>query len=76
MSLFSACIRLRQLRDVHHNLQQALLTDAERTIKTVYLHISDVTPARHAYGTLSIFLAFVACAVVPTAVLVVLLGAL
>ena len=35
LSLLSACVRLRQLRDVHHNLQQALkpkpLTDAERT---------------------------------------------
>ena len=65
--LLSACVRLRQLREVHHNLQQALITDAERTIPTVHLHISDVTPARHSQATLSILRAYVACAVVPTA---------
>ena len=70
LSVLSACVQLRQLREVHHNLQQALLTDAERTITTVHLRISDVTPARHAQGTLSILRAFVACAVVPRAVLV------
>ena len=38
---------------------------------TVHLHISDVTPVRHAQGTLSILRAFVACAgAVQTAVLV------
>ena len=35
LSLLSACVRLRQLREVHHNLQQSLtpspLTDAERS---------------------------------------------
>ena len=34
---------------------------------TVHLHISDVTPVRHAQGTLSILSAFVACAAVQTA---------
>ena len=50
-------------------------TDAEHTIPTVHMHISVVTPARHAQGALSILRAFVACAVVvPTAVLVLLSG--
>ena len=56
LSLLSACVRLCKLREVHHNLQQALnpcITDAERSHRrfTCLLHISDVTRARHAQGT-------------------------
>ena len=47
-------------------LQQALITDAERTTTTVRLHISDVSPARYAQGSLSILRAYVACAAEPT----------
>ena len=76
LSLLSACVRLCKLREVHHNLQQALnpcITDAERSHRrfTCLLHISDVTRARHAQGTLSILRAFVACTpAVQTTVLV------
>ena len=77
LSLLSACVRLRRLREVHHNFAasaESLLTDAERSNRrfTCLLHIiSDVTPVRHAQGTLSILRAFVACAAaVQTAVLV------
>ena len=52
---------------------ESLLTDAERSNRrfTCLLHISDVTPVRHAQGILSILRAFVACAAaVQTAVLV------
>ena len=58
LSLLS-CVRLRQLREVHHNhlaaSAESSLTDAGRSIKrfTCLLHISDVTPV-HAQGTLSI----------------------
>ena len=77
LSLLSVCVRLRQLREVHNSLQQAsaesLLTDAERSNRrfTCLLHISDVTPVRHAQSILSILRVFVACDVaVQTAVLV------
>ena len=85
----SACVRLSQLREVHHSLQQSLnpwsRTDAEHSNRRVtgLLHIiPDVTRVRHAQGTtLSILRAFTACAAaVQTAVLVlfwpVLFGAL
>ena len=52
---------------------ESLLTDAERRNRrsTCLLHISDVTPVRHAQGTVSIVCEFVACAAaVQTAVLV------
>ena len=78
LSLLSAFVRLRQLREVHHSLQQAMnpwsRTDAARSNRrvTCRLHIvSDVTRVRHAQGTsLSILRAFTACAAaVQTAVL-------
>ena len=58
LSLLSACVRLRQRREVHHSLQQALnlwSRDAERSNRriTCLLHIiSDDTRVRHAQGTL------------------------
>ena len=70
LSLVSACFRPRQLWEVHHNsLQQALIADSTADRRraqqpTVHLHISDVTPAPHVSGTLSIIYAFVACAAV------------
>ena len=77
LSLLSACVRLRQRREVHHSLQQALnlwSRDAERSNRriTCLLHIiSDDTRVRHAQGTtLSILRAFIVCAAaVQTAVL-------
>ena len=49
---------------------KSLLTDAAQQ-QTVHMHISDVTPVRHAQGTLPILRACVACAAaVQTAVLV------
>ena len=78
LSLLSACVRLCQLREVYHSLQQALKpwsrTDAERSNRrvTCLLHIISVTRVRHSQGTtLSILRAFIACAAaVQTAVLV------
>ena len=77
LSLLSWCVRLRQLAAVSSQLAassaESLLTDAERSNRrfTCLLHISNVTPVRHAQGTLSILRAFVACAAaVQTAVLV------
>ena len=58
LGLLSACVRLRQRREVHHSLQQALnlwSRDAERSNRriTCLLHIiSDDTRVRHAQGTL------------------------
>ena len=79
LSLLSAWVRLCQLREVHHSLQQALnpwsRTQSAATdgSPTCLLHIiSDVTRVRYAQGTiLSILRAFIACAAaVQTAVLV------
>ena len=78
LSLLSACVRLCQLREVHHSLQQALNPWSRNAVRsnrrvTCLLHIiSDVTRVRHAQGTtLSILRAFIACAAaVQTAVLV------
>ena len=77
LSLLSACVRLCQLREVHHSLQQALNPWSRRQRSnrrvTCLLHIiSDVTRVRHAQGTtLSFLRAFIACAAaVQTAVLV------
>ena len=70
LSLLSACIRLCQLREVHHSLQQR----SNRRVTCLLHIISDVTRVRHAQGTintLSILRAFIACAAaVQTAVLV------
>ena len=77
LSILSACVRLCQLREVHHSLQQALNPWSRRQRSnrrvTCLLHIiSDVTRVRHAQGTtLSILRAFIACAAaVQTAVLI------
>ena len=58
------------------NCNKRCLTGAERTIPTVHLHISHVTPARHAQGALSILRALVACALVAQIAVFVLFGAL
>ena len=77
LSLFSACVRLCHLREVHYSLQ-SLVTDAERSNRRVacLLHIiSDVMLCvlllSSVLPTLSILRAFIACAAaVQTAVLV------
>ena len=58
------------------NCNKRCLTGAERTIPTVHLHISHVTPARHAQGALSILRALVACALVAQIAVFVLFGVL
>ena len=79
LSLLSACVRLCQLREVHHGLQQALnpwsrtqsaATDGSPACCTSPLMLR--LCVRHAQGTtLSILRAFIACAAaVQTAVLV------
>ena len=77
LSLLSACVRLCQLREVHHSLLQAMNSwsrtqECSNRRVTCLLHISDVTRVRHAQGTtLSTVRAFIACAAaVQTAVLV------
>ena len=57
LSLLSAFVRLRQLREVHHSLQQALSpwsrTQSAATDRSpALLHISGVTRVRYAQGTL------------------------
>ena len=61
LSLLSACVRLCQLREVHHSLQQALNPKRSYRRVTCLLHIiSNVTRVRHAQGTtVSIFGAFI-----------------
>ena len=82
LGLLSASIRLCQLREVHHSLEQALnkslVTVAERSNRrvTCLLHIiSDVTRVRHDQGTtLSILRAFIACAAAVQTAVIVLFG--
>ena len=57
LSLLSAFVRLRQLREVHHSLQQALspwsrTQSAATDGSPACCIISDVTRVRHAQGTL------------------------
>ena len=77
LRLLSACVRLRQLREVHHSLQQALstwsrtqsaATDGSPACCTSSL--CDACASCSGYSTLSILRTFVACAAVQTAVLV------
>ena len=83
LSLLPACVRLCQLREVHHCLQQAsaesLVTDAaersNRRVTCLLYIISDVTRVRHAQcSTLSILRAFIACAAAVQTATIVLFG--
>ena len=78
LSLHSACVRLCQLRKVHHSLQQALnawsrTQSAATDGSPACCIISDVTRVHHAQGTtLSILHAFIACAAAVQAAVLVL----
>ena len=80
LSLLSACVRLCQLRKVHHSLQQALnawsrTQSAATDGSPACCIISDVTRVHHAQGTtLSILRVFIVCAAAVRRAVLVLFG--